>query len=342
MDHDSGEDYCDRCSVSYEGEKSYKLLADVYAGDDYCDGASEEQLLEKGYEKYDYYGNTRFKKEHTVCYKCFVDKYNCIFMACPVCVDITQRSGVGSVPHQESCKKCRKQICALRVYAIYYNDSIKFCEYCPKCCQGMKVVCNMCGDKYNKRYCEAHTHGSRKNEFRCEEGHCRECCKKAHICMLCEGISDERFKFDWKGTFHPGCLKKGGKLECSRCHKKYGAKSFYDGNFEKKICKRCVVCLECGDNFSDNMNSYTNDHLSKTDQLVCYNCLEKRRLCEKCGEQNDTDRWQRYPFCQKCMMCEKCGGSCYKAGSWSGAVHTCFEQTGRLKCSDCLDLEEVI
>lgn len=338
MSSDSEDNCCyDICFTSYGGDKSYKLLADVFAGSDKCDGASEEKLLERGYEKYNYYGNTRFRKEYTVCHKCFVDKYNDIFMACPVCVKVTERSHLGSTLHQESCKKCKKQICALRVYAFGSSDDIKFCGYCPKCCQGMKVICNMCGGKYNKRSCDAHTHGSRMNEYRCDQEHCRECCKTAHICMLCEGTSDERFKFDWKGTFHPGCLKKGGKLECSRCHKKFGAKSFYDGDFGKKICKKCIICSECGENFSTDMNCYTNDHLSKTDQLVCYSCLEKRRLCEKCGERNDTDRWQRYPFCQKCMMCEKCGGGCYKAGSWSGAVYTCFEQTGRLKCSDCIN-----
>jgi hypothetical protein len=63
----------------------------------------------------------------------------------------------------------------------------------------------MCKDKYNKRYCQEHNY---KSEYICGEEHCRKCCKKAHICMICNSNNDERFKFDAKGTFHPGCLKK--------------------------------------------------------------------------------------------------------------------------------------
>lgn len=173
----------------------------------------------------------------------------------------------------------------------------------------MKVDCNICGAKYKKRFCEAHTHTVRENEFRCEENHCRDCCKKAHICILCGGTKDERFKFDWKGTFHPSCFKSGGKLECCKCHKKYGAKHFYDGfyktEFSRAICPKCIICQRCGNNFPIKLNDnyYSVDHFKKVGELLCYSCLEKDRVCVRCGKQNDTDR------CKSCKFCVECGKS---------------------------------
>ena len=229
---------CDICFIPYEGNKSYKMLADVFAGSSMYDDSSEELLLEKGYEKYMNYSSFRYKKDYKVCYKCFVNKYDYNFMYCPICVNMRGYSDIGSTIHQDNCKNCNKEICELRWYNS--SENIKFCGYCLKCCQGMKINCKLCGGKYNKRYCDAHTHYNSYNKFRCDEDHCRECCKKAHICMICKDVSNERFKFDWKGIFHPSCFRKIKKLICSKCNKKYDIYYHESYNFDKKICKKCI------------------------------------------------------------------------------------------------------
>ena len=263
-------DCCDLCFIPYEGNKSYELVS---ADHDLCEGESEELLLKKGYKKYKKYDSFCYKKEYKVCYKCFVNR-SYMNLKCLICAHHNSYTSKSTI-HQENCKKCNKKICELNIYINKYKSL--FCEYCSECCQVIKLNCNMCGNKYNKRYCELHINMSAINKVRCDQDHCRECCKKAHICMICNSTSDEKFKFDDGIIYHINCYNKG-KLECCKCNKKYIAKSFYKGIFKIKICKNCIICIECGNNFVKNMD--TIDYFLQTNQLVCLNCLDKKKICK--------------------------------------------------------------
>lgn len=248
-----------------------------------------------GYSKY-------WIKDIPSCMNCFYEKLknNDYKIECINCFNYTTRDHKGEAIHQANCKGCSKIICGLRSYA-FDDDRIVFCGYCDKCCQKMKIDCICCGKKMNKRYCDAHTHGSSKNNFRCEIQHCKDCCKKEHICMICNGINDERFKFDWKGTFHPGCLKKKGmKLQCVKCMKSYAPKTFYDGMFGEKICAKCINCIKCGKNYSKFNNCYTLNNYRKRGEMKCYDCLEEERVCVECGKKNDLERWKGSDMCSSC------------------------------------------
>ena len=333
MNKESRDKYCcDICFIPYEGNKSYELISDVSANSNLCYNASEKELLERGYEKYKDFCSFRYKKEYRVCYKCFVDKYDPYYMSCPGCINRHDHSKSGSTIHQKKCKKCNKNICELNIY-LYGHYELLFCEYCPGCCQGLKLNCNMCGNKYNKRYCKLHTNIDHINTIRCEQDHCRECCKKAHICMICNSTSDEKFKFDDGIIYHINCYHKG-KLECIKCNKKYIAKSFCKGIFEKKICKNCIICIECEKKFVK--DKYNMDYFSQTNQLVCLNCLDKKRICKKCGDINNTNRYYNYIFCIKCMICEKCKKNCYKENEWHKSVVNYMKKNNKVMCYECL------
>ena len=208
-------DSCNFCEEPFNEEKSYKLLEIIKRDTEIFNSQSDEDFINKGYkiieEKSE--SNTfikEYRKEYSVCYKCFVSKYKFSSnFKCPVCIDYKQdsrcyfqKTDFKLAFHQGNCKTCGVYKCSFK---FENNKNLIFCGNCTKCCQKMKIFCYMCKGKYNKRYCEEHNY---KSEYICGEEHCRKCCKKAHVCMICNSNNDERFKFDAKGTFHPGCFKK--------------------------------------------------------------------------------------------------------------------------------------
>ncbi len=242
------------------------------------------KMLAKGYVHSGY----KIRKTFTYCTNCFIPKYpigdDC--WSCSSCQDNGWYSGKGTTRHQISCAggKCKKLVCEEK-HAL--NTPNKFCDYCAKCCQKLKIDCDMCGEKMNKRYCNIHTGHRGASDFRCEETHCRKCCKTAHLCFICNGTNDERFKFDWKGTFHSSCLKGKGKLTCTMCDKSYSVKAFYDGWFNPVICKRCFPEAECSG---------------------CY------RKVRDIGVHN----FRKYDEALDCLICDKCKKKRNKgSGSWS-------------------------
>jgi hypothetical protein len=307
-------DSCNFCEEEFKGEKSYKLLGKNWKLDHWV------------------------TKEYITCYKCFVSKYKLgseLKLECPVCIDYKDnmhflaKTNFKLAFHQDNCKTCGIVKCSFGKRDN--KKTLNFCGNCEKCCQKVKYCCNMCKGKYNKRYCDEHNYQSM---YRCDQEHCKECCKKAHICMICDGTNNERFKFDWKGTFHPSCLKKkGSKLECIKCNKKYGIKSFYYSSFRKKICKKCIICVGCKINYSDKQNNITEENFEKTNILLCINCIKTKRVCYKCRKHNDTKPWQLYILCQKCLICEKCGKNTYYSNCNNcDSIIDNYKKTGQVLC----------
>jgi hypothetical protein len=130
--------------------------------------------------------------------------------------------------------------------------------------------------------------------------------------------------------------KKGTKLQCSKCNKKYLIHIFYKGNIYERICKNCIICTDCGKNFWNSQYSYTGDYFEKTNILLCCGCIDKKRACEKCGGHNDTTSWMNYSLCQKCLRCEKCGKSSYKPNSYTygrcDQIIDNYKKTGKGVC----------
>ena len=247
---------------------------------------SVAEMMVKGYNDNGY----NVTKTFTCCYDCFVSKYNPVdadAWYCPSCRNECWHSNKGTTRHQVSCanKKCKKLVCEV---ADGWKKIYRFCDYCRNCCQKLKIDCDICCEKMDKRYCNMHTGNRGTSDFRCKETHCRKCCKMAHLCFICKGTSNERFKFDWKGTFHSSCLKGKTKLTCTMCDKSYRVSNFYDGWFVPAICKHCLPEAVCAGGCHQKVKSAGINSFSKWGEslecLICDDCREKRNVGMGCGD----------------------------------------------------------